>query len=64
MTSSIAEMAAGGASDRDIAQQPFLTVKTVEMHLSSAYRKLDIRSRRDLASKLDAPEAGAAATGG
>ncbi len=48
----IATMAAEGASNKEIAQTLFLTVKTVEMHLSSAYRKLDIRSRRDLPSAL------------
>ena len=50
----IANLAAEGASNKQIAQTLFLTVKTVEMHLSSAYRKLDIRSRRDLASALAA----------
>ena len=48
----IADMAATGASNKAIAQSLFLTVKTVEMHLSNAYRKLDIRSRRDLANAL------------
>lgn len=48
----IADMAAEGASNKAIAQSLFLTVKTVEMHLSNTYRKLDIRSRRDLASAL------------
>lgn len=48
----IAGMAAGGASNAAIAQALFLTVKTVEMHLTSTYRKLDIRTRRDLPSAL------------
>jgi DNA-binding CsgD family transcriptional regulator len=48
----IATMAAEGASNKEIALSLFLTIKTVEMHLSSAYRKLDIRSRRDLGSAL------------
>ena len=48
----IAKMAAEGASNKQIAQSLFLTIKTVEMHLSNAYRKLDIRSRRDLTSAL------------
>ena len=48
----IAEMAAEGATNAEIAQALFLTVKTVEMHLTSGYRKLDIRSRRDLSSVL------------
>lgn len=48
----IAELAAAGQSNREIAQALFLTVKTVETHLSNAYRKLDIRSRRELAPAL------------
>jgi len=31
----------------------FVTTKTVEMHLSNAYRKLGVRSRAELRSKLD-----------
>ena len=49
----IAELAAGGASNPEIAQTLFVTVKTVEMHLGNAYRKLGIGSRRDLAPLLD-----------
>ncbi|HEY1688969.1 MAG TPA: AAA family ATPase [Solirubrobacteraceae bacterium] len=41
----VARRAAGGASNRDIAQALFVTTKTVEMHLSNAYRKLGIDSR-------------------
>ncbi|MGO9884341.1 MAG: helix-turn-helix domain-containing protein [Solirubrobacteraceae bacterium] len=39
-------------SNKDIAQALFVTVKTVEVHLSSVYRKLEINSRRQLASTL------------
>ena len=45
-------LAAEGQTNREIAQALFLTVKTVETHLSNAYRKLDIRSRQDLAGAL------------
>jgi predicted ATPase len=38
--------------DGEIAQSLFVKPKTVEVHLSSAYRKLDIRSRRELAGAL------------
>jgi DNA-binding CsgD family transcriptional regulator len=48
----IATLAAEGRSNREIAQALFLTVKTVETHLSNAYRKLDIRSRRELPEAL------------
>jgi DNA-binding CsgD family transcriptional regulator len=44
----IVELAAGGASNPEIAQGLFVTVKTVEMHLGNAYRKLGISSRREL----------------
>ncbi len=48
----IADMAATGLANADIAQELFLTVKTVEMHLTAAYRKLDIRRRSELAEAL------------
>ncbi len=54
----IAEMAAGGASNAEIAQSLFLTVKTVEMHLTHAYRKLDISGRRELHQVLPAKAQG------
>jgi DNA-binding CsgD family transcriptional regulator len=48
----VAELAAAGRANREIAQALFLTVKTVETHLSSAYRKLGIPSRRELPAAL------------
>jgi DNA-binding CsgD family transcriptional regulator len=48
----VAGFAAEGQSNRDIAQTLFVTPKTVEVHLSNAYRKLGIRSRRELAGAL------------
>ncbi|HET7566527.1 MAG TPA: AAA family ATPase [Gaiellaceae bacterium] len=48
----IAERAAAGASNPEIAQALFVTVKTVEMHLSNAYRKLEISGRGELARAL------------
>ena len=59
----IAEHAAAGATNPQIAQALFVTVKTVEMHLGHVYRKLDISSRHQIADKLagEAPgEPGAA----
>jgi DNA-binding CsgD family transcriptional regulator len=50
----VAEMAATGMTNREIAQALFLTVKTIEMHLSASYDKLGIRSRRLLADALSA----------
>jgi DNA-binding CsgD family transcriptional regulator len=49
----IAELAAGGQSNREIAQALFVTPKTVEYHLRNSYRKLDIAGRRELAEALD-----------
>jgi DNA-binding NarL/FixJ family response regulator len=48
----VAELAAGGESNKDIAQGLYVTPKTVEVHLSNAYRKLGIRSRRELPAAL------------
>lgn len=50
----VAELAAAGKSNREIAQALFVTPKTVEAHLASSYRKLDITSRRQLAAQLPA----------
>ena len=41
-------LARDGASNREIAQALFLTVKTVESHLTTAYRKLGVSGRRAL----------------
>lgn len=54
----VADLAASGQSNRDIAQTLYVTPKTVEVHLSSAYRKLGIASRRDLARALADGEKG------
>jgi DNA-binding CsgD family transcriptional regulator len=48
----VAEIAAGGATNREIARRLFLSPKTVEMHLRSAYRKLDLAGRDGLATAL------------
>jgi DNA-binding CsgD family transcriptional regulator len=50
----IVDLAAAGASNPEIAQALFVTVKTVEMHLGNAYRKLGIGSRRELAPLIPA----------
>lgn len=54
----VAAFAAEGQSNRDIAQALFVTPKTVEVHLSNAYRKLGIRSRRELAGAMAGPNSG------
>jgi len=53
----VAQMAAEEVSNKEIAQALFVTVKTVEVHLSRVYRKLDIQSRRQLAGAFSAPAA-------
>jgi DNA-binding CsgD family transcriptional regulator len=44
----VADLAVQGQTNRDIAQQLFVTVKTVEVHLGSVYRKLGITKRNQL----------------
>ena len=44
----VARLAASEMSNKEIAQALFVTVRTVETHLSSIYRKLDVTSRADL----------------
>jgi class 3 adenylate cyclase/DNA-binding CsgD family transcriptional regulator len=48
----VAEMAAENMTNKDIAQALFVTPKTVEVHLSSVYRKLEITSRGQLPAAL------------
>jgi len=50
----VAEMAAAGATNRVIAQDLYVTPKTVEVHLSSVYRKLGITTRTQLPRALSA----------
>ncbi|KAA2262671.1 AAA family ATPase [Solihabitans fulvus] len=46
----IAERAVGGNTNRQIAEELFLTLRTVEHHLTSVYRKLGISGRAELAA--------------
>ncbi|MBA3748498.1 MAG: hypothetical protein H0W96_13540 [Solirubrobacterales bacterium] len=48
----VAHLAADGLNNRDIAQALFVTVRTVEGHLTNTYMKLNISSRHDLAAGL------------
>ena len=48
----VADLAASGQTNKQIAQALFVTPKTVEVHLSNSYRKLDISGRRELAAAL------------
>jgi DNA-binding NarL/FixJ family response regulator len=48
----VVDLATAGHTNRDIAQELYVTPKTVEVHLSNAYRKLGISSRRELERAL------------
>ena len=50
----VAERAAEGDTNREIAQNLFLSLKTVETHLGHVYKKLGISSRQQLGSALSA----------
>jgi len=50
----VAELAAEGRSNKEIARVLHVTVSTVEAHLSRVYAKLGVRSRSQLASRLPA----------
>ncbi|MGH2885844.1 MAG: response regulator transcription factor, partial [Solirubrobacteraceae bacterium] len=48
----IVELAAAGKPNRAIAQQLFLSIKTVETHLAAGYRKLGVSTRTDLSAAV------------
>jgi DNA-binding CsgD family transcriptional regulator len=48
----VAGLAASGRANKEIAAELFMSVHTVEAHLSRVYRKLGIRSRTELAQRL------------
>ncbi len=48
----VVALAIEGLSNRQIAEALFVTRKAVEWHLGNAYRKLDVRSRRELPAAL------------
>jgi DNA-binding CsgD family transcriptional regulator len=49
----VAELAASGMSNRDIAATLFISIKTVEANLGRVYRKLGVRGRVALARRLE-----------
>ena len=56
----MAELAAAGLSNAQIAARLFITTKTTEHHLAATYRKLNISSRYELGSLLETAPATAA----
>jgi DNA-binding NarL/FixJ family response regulator len=51
----VAELAAAGMTNREVARATYMSAKTVEAHLASIYRKLGIRSRAQLGAHVAAP---------
>src|SRR5439155_26596446 len=49
----VAELAAGGLTNKELAQQLFVSVRAVEFHLGNVFTKLGISSRRQLAAALE-----------
>jgi DNA-binding CsgD family transcriptional regulator len=49
----VAKLAAAGRTNREIADTLFMSVRTVEGHLSRSYAKLGVRSRTELALYID-----------
>lgn len=49
----IVTLAIAGLSSRDIAERLFVSVRTVDNHLSTVYRKLGVSGRAELAAVLD-----------
>jgi DNA-binding NarL/FixJ family response regulator len=54
----VAELVAEGRSNAEVAAALFVTVKTVEAHLSRIYAKLGVRSRTELAHRVLADASG------
>jgi DNA-binding NarL/FixJ family response regulator len=48
----VAELASSGHTNREIATKLYITVSTVEQHLTRVYRKLEVRNRKDLPASL------------
>jgi DNA-binding CsgD family transcriptional regulator len=48
----VAELAADGLTNREVAQALFVATKTVETHLGHVYRKLGVTGRDELAARL------------
>jgi DNA-binding CsgD family transcriptional regulator len=53
----VAEYASQGLTNREIAQALFVTGRTVEGHLTSVFRKLQLQSRSEIAAVLEAERA-------
>ena len=47
----VADLIAAGATNRDAAAALFVSVRTIETHVASIYRKLGVRTRAELARR-------------
>jgi DNA-binding NarL/FixJ family response regulator len=52
----VADLAASGLTNRQVAARLFISPKTVEANLARVYRKLGIRSRAELGARLASAE--------
>ncbi len=52
----VAELAASGMTNRDVAAALFISPKTVESNLARIYRKLGIHSRAELGRHMGQPD--------
>jgi DNA-binding CsgD family transcriptional regulator len=50
----VADLIAAGVTNRDAAAELFVSVRTVETHVASIYRKLGVRTRAELARRVPA----------
>ena len=49
----VAQLVAAGRTNREVAQELFVSVRTVESNLTRIYAKLDVRSRAELAARRE-----------
>ncbi len=53
----MAAIVARGATNREAADELFLSPRTIDFHLRNIYKKLQVRSRTELAFRLAAQHA-------
>jgi DNA-binding CsgD family transcriptional regulator len=59
----VARLVCTGRTNREVAGELYVSVKAVEFHLGHVFDKMGIRSRKDLATRLAAPEHGTVVAG-
>jgi DNA-binding CsgD family transcriptional regulator len=48
----VARLVASGKSNREVAEELYLSTKAIEYHLGNVFAKVNIRSRHELAARL------------